>query len=116
MIVGRFIEWKIRRKLIDKAGFSYQLSTLQLKINNDHQIITNGFFQYIRHPLYLGVCLKFFGLGLFTMSIYGSILIMVGLTFLIPRIKIKEPMHTKEFGDDYRKYQKTTQRVIPFIY
>ena len=116
MIVGRYIEWKVRRKLIEKAGFSHQFSTFQLKINNGHQIITNVFFQHIRHPLYFGVCLKFFGWGLFTMSIYGSILIMAGLTFLIPRIGIEETMLVKEFGDDYRKYQKTTNKLIPFIY
>ena len=116
MIAGRSIEFLVRKKLIKKARFSDQLSTIFLSINNDHQLITNGLFQYIRHPLYSGVIIKFLGFGLFSSSIYGSFFIIVGLIFLNPRIRIEEDMLIKEFEEEYRAYQKTTKKFIPFIY
>ena len=116
MIVGRSIEFFVRKKLIQKARFSDQFSTIFLNINNDHQLITNGLFQYVRHPLYSGVIIKFLGFGLFSSSIYGSFFITIGLIFLIPRIRIEEGMLIKEFKDEYKAYQKTTKKLIPFIY
>ena len=116
LIAGRSIEYFVRKKLIKKARFSDRLSTILLKINNSHQLIKNGLFQYVRHPLYSGVILKGFGLGLISLSIYGSFFIVIGLILIIPRIRIEEDMLIKEFEDEYREYQKTTKKLIPVIY
>ena len=96
LIVGRIIVYMVRRTLIKKAKFSDQFSTMVLKINNNHQLITNGLFKYVRHPLYSGVILMGFGLGLISFSKYGSLCIIIGLIFLIARIQIEENMDITE--------------------
>lgn len=116
LIAGGGVEIWVRMILINKAKFSNQFSTMLLKINNDHQLVTKGPFKHVRHPLYSSMILHGIGIGLLSLSIYGSIFIIIGLVFLIPRSQIEENMLTKEFGNKYREYQKTTMKFIPFIY
>ena len=110
------IVFLVRKKLIKQANFSDRLSTMQLKINTNHKLITDGLFQYIRHPLYTGVILMGAGLALISESLIGSILISIGLALLIPRMKIEEDMLINNFGEEYEGYQKATKKLIPFIY
>ncbi len=116
LIVGGSIEFWVRMILVNKAKFSSQFSTMLLKINNHHQLVIKGPFKHVRHPLYTGLILQGIGIGLLSLSIYGSIFIIIGLAFLIPRIQIEENMLIKKFGNKYREYQKTTKKFIPFIY
>lgn len=116
LIAGRSIEFLVRKNLIKKAKFSDKYSTMLLRINHEHQLITNGLFQFVRHPLYSGVALMGVGLGLISLSIYGSLFILAGLILVIPRIRIEEDMLVQEFKEGYRAYQKTTKKLIPFIY
>lgn len=114
--VGGVIEFWVRMILVNKAKFSNQFSTMLLKINNDHQLVTKGPFKHIRHPMYTGFVLQGIGIGLLSFSIYGSIFLIIGLAFYIPRIQIEENMLIKKFGNKYREYQKKTKKFIPFIY
>ena len=116
MIIGKVIEIWVREELKKKAKFSNWISTIELKINQDHNLITSGLFKHVRHPLYSGYMLRGLGLGLLSSSIYGSILIFVALSFLIPRIQIEEDLLISEFDEDYREYQKTTKKLVPFIF
>ena len=116
IIIGKVIEIWVREELKKKAKYSNWISTIELKINRDHNLITNGLFKHVRHPLYSGVILRGLGLGLLSSSVYGSILIFAALSFLIPRIQIEEDLLISRFDDDYREYQKTTKKLVPFIY
>ena len=114
--IGGIIEFWIRMILVNKAKFSNQFSTMFLKINNNHQLVTRGPFKHIRHPMYTGFILQGIGIGLLSFSIYGSIFLMIGLAFYFPRIQIEENMLIKKFGNEYIEYQKKTKKFIPFIY
>lgn len=116
LVVGGFIEIKVRGELIGKAKFPGFQSTKLLQIVKDHQLITNGMFKYVRHPLYIGRIMLSFGIPMIFSSFYGLILIAIGVLFIFPRIQIEEEMLLKKFGDAYKNYQKTTKKLIPFIY
>jgi protein-S-isoprenylcysteine O-methyltransferase Ste14 len=81
------------------------------------QLIRQGPYQWIRHPLYLAAILWCSGWPLFLRSLFGS---LAALAFVVPALRIR--MHVEEqqlvqvFGEDYRKYQKETWRLFPFIY
>lgn len=115
-LVGLAIELLVRFELIKKSKFPDQLSTAFLKINRGHQLITDGLFKYIRHPLYFSLALQFIGWGLFCSSLYGIVMMIIGYFFLIPRINIEEKMLIGVFGDSYVEYQKSTKKIIPFLY
>ena len=116
IIIGKVIETWVREELKKKVNYTSWISTIELKINQDHKLITNGLFKHVRHPLYSGFILRGLGLGLLSSSVYGSILIFVSLSFLIPRIGIEEDLLTEQFNDDYSAYQKTTKKLVPFLY
>lgn len=115
-IIGSFLEILVRIELKNKANFPSLQSTKKLLIVEEHRLITDGLFKYIRHPLYIGRILLSLGVGLFCSSIYGLILISIGLAFIIPRIQIEEKMLIDKFGYAYREYQKKTKKLIPYIY
>ncbi|UCD95926.1 MAG: isoprenylcysteine carboxylmethyltransferase family protein, partial [Candidatus Bathyarchaeota archaeon] len=116
LLIGGYFRYKIRYELKKKAGFTSLASTARLQIVENHQLITDGFYQHIRHPLYLAETIRNFGFVLIFSSIYGVIFIAVGTIFLLLRIGIEEKMLVEEFGEDYKKYQRNTKKVIPYIY
>ena len=116
ILTGRVIEYWVRNELKKKAKFPNFISTLELRINQDHRLLTTGLFKHVRHPLYSGIILQGLGWALLTTSVYGSMLLFVGSLLLIPRIQLEEDMLIKQFDNSYRAYQKTTKKLIPFIY
>ena len=116
LIIGGYLRYKIRYELRNKAGFKSLASTARLQIVENHQLITDGFYKHVRHPLYLGETIRNFGFVLIFSSIYGVIFIAVGTIFLLYRIEIEEKMLIEEFNEDYIEYQRNTKRIIPYIY
>ena len=116
LVLGGIIEFWVRKLLVKEASFLNQFSTMFLKINEHHQLLKEGPFKFVRHPLYTGIFLQVIGIGLLSLSIYGSIFLAIGLAFFIPRIQIEEKMLLEKFGDEYIEYQIATKKIIPFIY
>ncbi|PHM70617.1 methyltransferase family protein [Xenorhabdus kozodoii] len=109
IIAGLLLRWHLIYKL--KKFF-----TVNVAILDDHQLITNGVYRYIRHPAYLSVIIAFFGMGLSLgnlLSILASV-IPVTLAFLW-RIRIEEKALLLSFPDHYPDYKKKSWRLIPFI-
>lgn len=83
---------------------------------DDHQLIRHGLYRYVRHPLYLGVLFGVQGVPVYAPSFYGFLLMSALVPIFLVRIKMEERLLTEEFGGAYREYQKTTAKLIPFIY
>jgi protein-S-isoprenylcysteine O-methyltransferase Ste14 len=80
-------------------------------------LIRQGPYKYIRHPLYLAAILWCVGWPLFLKSLFGG---LTALAVIIPALRIRindeEQQLVRVFGDDYRKYQQETWRLLPFLY
>ena len=80
-------------------------------------LIRQGPYKYIRHPLYFAAILWCIGWPLFIKSLFGS---LAALALIIPALRIRindeEQELVRVFGEDYRKYQEETWRLLPFIY
>ena len=116
LLIGGYLRFKARLELKKKAGFSSLASTARLQIVKNHQLVKDGLYKHVRHPIYLGEILRNSGLVLFFSSIYGVLFIAVGIVFLLLRTRTEEKMLIEAFGEDYRKYQRNTKRIIPHIY
>lgn len=91
--------------------------TRTLKITENHVVVSNGIYKYIRHPGYLGTILFFIGAGIFMGNTISIIIISACiLPAYIYRIKIEEEMLIEAFGDRYKIYAKKTKKLIPFIW
>lgn len=115
-VIGGYLRHKARLELKKKAGYKSLLSTAKLQIIEDHRLVTEGLYRHIRHPIYLGETLRNLGFVMIPSSLYGMLLITVATIFLLFRIEIEEKMLIDKFGEEYREYQRNTNKLIPYIY
>ena len=88
-----------------------------LRETDNHEIVSQGLYKYIRHPGYLGNIMLFLGAGIaIGNAITFLLLLLLILTAYIYRIKVEEDMLIDIFGDEYKYYMKTTKKLLPFIY
>jgi protein-S-isoprenylcysteine O-methyltransferase Ste14 len=81
----------------------------------DHRLVTTGFYRYIRNPSYLGAFLGMMGWFLVFRCGLGFLLSLLLIPLAIPFIRKEEAMLQEEFGDEYTTYKERTWRLIPFI-
>lgn len=91
--------------------------SITLEIRDDHRLVTDGLYRYVRHPMYssfwLWAIAQAFLLPNWVAGLAG--LVGVGLLFFA-RVGAEEAMMEKSFGDEYRAYAARTGRVIPRIF
>ncbi len=86
-----------------------------LEIRKEHELITDGIFRYLRHPMYAA----HFGWGIAQMLllwnwIVGPSMLILILPLYLYRIKKEEKMMLQHFSD-YADYKKRTGRIFPKI-
>jgi protein-S-isoprenylcysteine O-methyltransferase Ste14 len=91
--------------------------TAELRTEEDHILITEGVYRYIRNPMYLGGLTATIGFCLVFRCII-TLIIMFIYTFLIYRMRINEEERilVEKFGKDFEEYKKNSKKLIPFIY
>ena len=77
------------------------------------KILSNGAFRYVRHPLYLGSILVYFGLTVATASLFCLALLLVIVLFYNYIADYEEKLMEAKFGQDYSAYRLKTGRWIP---
>lgn len=112
LVVLGFIQAMMARKtLSDNWTESYEY-----QIKKNHELITKGIYQYVRHPIYGGLILMPTG----ALLVSGSFTFIAGLIIILFAAEIfakrEEKLLTKHFGKKYVEYMKTTKKFIPFIY
>ena len=92
-----------------------QFST-KVVLVKDHMLIKSGPYKMVRHPRYLGIMLFFSGISLVFDS-FLAILITAALSLvLLWRVNAEEKLMENRFGNEWRKYRKTSWRLIPRVY
>jgi protein-S-isoprenylcysteine O-methyltransferase Ste14 len=91
--------------------------TINVAIQQDHRLITDGWYRILRHPAYLGGILTFIGCGISYGNLISGLVIPVPYILLIlNRIEVEEAVLEGEFGDEYRDMKRRTKKMIPFLY
>ncbi len=91
--------------------------TVSVTIRQDHQLKKDGFYKYLRHPSYLASLLSFFGFGLALNNWYSVTLLTIAIFLVFAvRMQVEEKVLLGQFGEEYNEYQKSTWRIIPFLY
>lgn len=86
-------------------------------IREEHLLVKNGVYRYIRHPIYAGIFLELLGFGL-ALSNWISLLALLlpNVVSISYRIHIEERALRRYFGSAYTSYARTTKRLIPWVY
>jgi protein-S-isoprenylcysteine O-methyltransferase Ste14 len=77
------------------------------------KLITDGVFNYVRHPVYLASILFFIGLTLYTISILSLVLLIAVFAFYNYIADYEEKFLEERFGAEYRRYRQRTGKWFP---
>jgi protein-S-isoprenylcysteine O-methyltransferase Ste14 len=73
------------------------------------QLVTQGVYRYLRHPVYLGIDMTLFGLFLAVGSTVGMIYFsLVVLPLNSIRSRLEEKALLRKFGNQYQNYRQNT--------
>jgi len=87
--------------------------TPTVKTRSGHELVTDGPYRYIRHPLYTFGSLFFFGFCLLAGNALLLVSAVIALSALSARTPFEEQMLIERFGDQYKEYMKRTGRYFP---
>ena len=81
------------------------------------QLVTDGIFQYIRHPHYTSVLIVGFGLAFFFYSLFALGIAIIAIPIMIWSILDEEKVLIKQYGEPYKDYMKRVPwRIIPRVF
>lgn len=86
------------------------------RTRSDHELVRDGPYAYLRHPIYLG--LLFFLLGLAAALGHWLQLIVAVPIYLagtMIRTRVEDHLLEQAFGDEFRDYRSRTPALIPKI-
>lgn len=90
--------------------------TVDVAIDDQHQLVDSGPYRFVRHPSYTGVLVAFLGFGLCLSNWMSILCLMVPITAaFLWRIRIEERALLGGLGEDYRAYMQRTNRLVPFL-
>jgi protein-S-isoprenylcysteine O-methyltransferase Ste14 len=85
-------------------------------LQEDHHLVTNGPYRWVRHPRYAGGMMLGFGLSL-TFNVWIGLVASVAFVgIILLRIRDEEALMREEFGREWEGYCEHTRRLVPFIY
>lgn len=96
-----------QRNDTDEALFGMEKTT---------QLVTEGIYKFIRHPLYSSLFILAWGVYFKTPSWRDLALALAASTFLYITAVIEEGENVKYFGSAYQEYMAETKMFIPFLF
>jgi len=91
--------------------------SITLELRDKHQLITEGVYRRVRHPMYLALLLYASGQALVLPNWVAGPAYLIALALLFAlRVGPEERMMLEEFGKDYEAYMARTKRLVPGIW
>ena len=79
----------------------------------DHQLITDGPYRYIRHPLYTFGFMAYIGVALMASMWWVLVGLVIACSAVAWRTPREEANLVVEFGEEYELYMRRTGRYLP---
>jgi protein-S-isoprenylcysteine O-methyltransferase Ste14 len=91
--------------------------SISLDVREDHQLVTDGIYRRVRHPMYSAFWLWAIAQALLLPNWVAGFSGLVGFGILFfGRVAREERMMLETFGDSYRGYMERTGRIFPSIF
>ena len=90
---------------------------LDAAVGEDHELIRSGPYRLVRHPIYTSMLCVILGTGILTVSL--PMLLISIFVFVIGteiRVRVEDGLLESRFGGEFKDYQRTTSRYIPFLW
>jgi protein-S-isoprenylcysteine O-methyltransferase Ste14 len=91
--------------------------SISLEIREQHQLVREGPYALVRHPMYTSFLLMALGQAFLLANWVAGLAGLAGFAVLFfLRVENEEHMMLENFGPQYRDYMARTKRLIPYIY
>jgi protein-S-isoprenylcysteine O-methyltransferase Ste14 len=88
----------------------------RLELQQDHQLITEGPYSWVRHPMYVVIFLSMSCLALISANWLLIGLALLSILSIYSRIGQEEEMMLTQFPEEYRIYQENTGGLFPKLW
>jgi protein-S-isoprenylcysteine O-methyltransferase Ste14 len=89
---------------------------VQAGLYSDHELIRNGPYQIVRHPIYAGMLAMYVATalvrGTWLFALIGLAIFLVGTEI---RVRIEDGLLASRFGKQFAEYQASVPAYIPFV-
>jgi protein-S-isoprenylcysteine O-methyltransferase Ste14 len=85
-------------------------------IEKTTELVTEGAYRYIRHPIYSSAVYGIWGVFFKRPSWLGLLLAVITVFFLTITAKTEEAENIRYFGVAYQNYMKRTKMFVPFLF
>ena len=88
---------------------------MPMSLKVDRELVSNGPYKYVRHPIYSGMLLAMIG-SAFVAGPWWLVVLVLFFVYFIYSANAEEKMLTKELPEAYPAYKKHTKMLIPFVF
>jgi protein-S-isoprenylcysteine O-methyltransferase Ste14 len=84
-------------------------------LKRDHELIVDGPYAFVRHPIYTGILLALLGTALAVGEWRGLLAVAIAALAFWRKIGIEEAVMRRQFGEAYARYAERAPALIPFL-
>jgi protein-S-isoprenylcysteine O-methyltransferase Ste14 len=111
VLIAALVMFRVTHKQLGR-NWSVTLETRQ-----QHALVTEGLYGYVRHPMYSSFLLFAIAQALLLPNWIAGLSGLAGISFLFfSRVNREEALMIETFGEDYRVYMRRTARIVPWLY
>jgi len=105
--------WTLKRE----GGYSERREMPEnFSFENTVDLVENGLYRYIRHPMYSSLLFLAWGAFLKHVTLLNSMLVLTVSGFIIVCARVEERENTRFFGEVYEKYMERTKMFVPGLF
>jgi len=93
-----------------------QAAPENLSFENTQNLVVNGLYRYIRHPMYTSLLFLAWGAALKRLDFVVVVIVIVVTIMVCLTAKVEENENILFWGDSYAEYRKKTKMFIPFLF
>lgn len=110
-LAGSLVLFRITHKQLGRNW------SVTLEMRENHQLVTDGIYAWVRHPMYTSFLLSAVAQALLLPNVIAGPVGLVAFAILfLTRVGREEDMMLASFGESYRAYMRRTARIIPGVY
>jgi protein-S-isoprenylcysteine O-methyltransferase Ste14 len=87
-----------------------------VQVKQDHQLICDGPYRFVRHPIYTGILVAFLGTAVVVGQWCGILAVLIALVSFWRKLTLEERFMRETFGSAYEEYRARTAALIPYLF
>ena len=84
-------------------------------VKEDHELVTDGPYRWVRHPIYTGLLLGFVGSAIARAEWRGVVAVALAFFALWRKLRLEERWMREQFGQAYADYARRVAALVPFL-